>query len=82
MSRRRGRHDIVVEVLRTAKNGVNKTNIMLKCRLSYAQLERYLKALEKHNFIVEDSGVWETTKKGLNVVEACMVCQHLIEEIP
>lgn len=82
MSRRRTRHDLIMEILRIAENGENKTNIMYKARLSYSQLEKYLNALKKDGFLTEESGVWKTSEKGRSAIEACMICHRLMEEIP
>ena len=82
VSHRRVRHDIIMEILKIARKGAKKTNIMFKARLSHFQLEKYLSALEKGNFIVEESRVWKTTENGLIVIEACKMCQRLVEEIP
>jgi len=79
--RRRARHDIIMEILKNAKNGAKKTNIMYKSSLSFDQLEKYLTALKKAGFITEKSGIWETTEKGLHVIEACEICLRLTEEI-
>lgn len=79
--RRRGRHDIIVGILKTAKDGEKKTNIMYKARLSFSQLEQYLAALEKAGFITEKSGIWSTTEKGFHVIEACKICLRLTEEV-
>ena len=79
--RRRARHDIIMEVLKTAKDGEKKTKIMYKANLSYAQLEQYLNALKKAGFLIEKSGVWKTTEKGLHVIEACEICLRLTEEV-
>ena len=79
--RRRARHDIIMKILKTAKNGEKKTNIMHKARLSFSQLEQYLGALEKAGFIAETSGIWNTTKKGFHVIEACEMCLRLTEKI-
>ena len=79
--RRRGRHDIIMKILKTAKDGEKKTNIMYKARLSFSQLEQYLGALEKAGFITERSGIWSTTEKGLHVIEACEICLRLTEEV-
>jgi len=79
--RRRARHDIIMDILKIAKNGIAKTNIMYKAKLSYTQLEQYLKALEKAGFIQEKSGSWTTTEKGLHVIEACKICQRLVKEV-
>jgi len=79
-SRRRARHDIIMEILQVAKNGAKKTNIMYKATLSFRQLEKYLNALEKGDFITEESGLWKTTEKGLHVIEACKMCHTLMKE--
>ena len=79
--RRRARHDIIMEILKTAKGGEKKTQIMYKARLSFSQLEQYLGALEKAGFITETSGIWNTTEKGLHVIEACEICLRLTEEV-
>ena len=79
--RRRARHDIIIKILRTARDGEKKTNIMFKARLSFSQLEQYLSSLEKGGFLAEKSGIWRTTKKGLHAIEACEVCLRLTEEV-
>jgi predicted transcriptional regulator len=79
--RRRARHDIIMEILKTAKGGEKKTQIMYKARLSFSQLEQYLNALKKGGFIIEESGVWSTTEKGLHVIEACEICLRLTGEV-
>lgn len=81
-SKRRGRHDIVMEILKSAVNGAKKTHIMLKARLNFTQVELYLPPLREAGFISEDSGNWRTTEKGLHVIEACNICCSLIEDIP
>ncbi len=80
--KRRARHDIIMEVLKAAENGVKKTKIMYKASLSFPQLENYLTALENAGFITEKSGIWKTTEKGLHVIEACKICQRLLTEVP
>ena len=79
-SRRRARHDIVVEILKNARNGIKKTPLMYKASLSFTQIGQYLDALEKGGFITEKSGIWKTTDKGLDVIEACEICLRLTEE--
>ncbi len=79
--RRRARHDIIMKILKTAKGGAKKTNIMFKARLSFSQLENYLEALNEAGFITEKSGVWTTTEKGLHVIEACEICLRLTKEV-
>jgi predicted transcriptional regulator len=78
--KRRARHDIIMKTLKSAVNGAKKTAIMYKAGLSFAQLEQYLTALKKADFITEESGIWKTTEKGLHVIEACEICLRLTRE--
>lgn len=80
--RRRVRHDIIMEILKSAKNGAKKTSIMYKANLSFTQLELYLNALKKAGFITEETGIWKTTEKGLHVIEACKICHLLMKKVP
>jgi predicted transcriptional regulator len=80
--RRRDRHEIIMEILKNAKDSIKKTHLMFRSRLSFAQLDRYLNALEKAGFITKRSGTWKTTKKGLEVIEFCDLCCRLVKEIP
>ena len=79
--RRRARHDIIMELLKNAKNGIKKTPLMYKASLSFTQLEKYLNALKKAGFITEKSGIWKTAEKGLHVIEACELCLRLAAEV-
>ena len=81
LGRRRARHDIIMQILKTAKGGQKKTQIMYKARLSFSQLEQYLNALKEGGFISEEAGVWKTTKKGHHVIEACEICLRLTGEV-
>ncbi len=75
--KRRDRHDIVVEILRTAVEGKIKTHIMYKAKLSYAQLNEYLPLLIENGFLENRSikqrklvkKVYKTTDKGLKFLE-------------
>jgi len=51
VSKRRDRHDIVAEILETARGGAIKTHIMYKAKLSYAQLNDYLPLLVEKGFL-------------------------------
>jgi predicted transcriptional regulator len=50
-SKRRDRHDIVAEILETARGGAIKTHIMYKAKLSYAQVSEYLPLLLGKGFL-------------------------------
>lgn len=79
--KRRAPHDIILEILETAKDGTLKTRIMSKVGLSYAQFEKYLNALKEADFITEESNIWKTTEKGFHVIKACEICQRFIKEV-
>jgi len=78
---RRARHGIIMEILKSAINGEKKTAIMYKAKLSFAQLEKYLPALEKAGFITQESGIWRTTRDGLHVIDACKICHRLMRQL-
>ncbi len=65
---RRDRHDIIAEILKTAKRGEKKTYIMYKARLSHSQLKLYLELLNRNGMILNDDGVYKTTPKGLDFI--------------
>ena len=75
--KRRDRHDIIVEILKTAINGKVKTHIMYKARLSYAQLNEYLPRLVEKGFLENQTikkrnllkKVFKTTSKGIKLLE-------------
>ncbi|UCD97264.1 MAG: hypothetical protein JSV35_01575 [Candidatus Bathyarchaeota archaeon] len=66
---RRDRHDIIAEILRTAKGGQKKTYIMYSARLSHSQLKLYLDLLDRNGLLVYDDGLYKTTRKGLNFIK-------------
>jgi len=77
LDRRRDRHDIVAEILKTAVNGKIKTHIMYKAKLSYSQINEYLPMLVEKGFLEntkeassrQRSTVYRTTSKGLQFIE-------------
>jgi predicted transcriptional regulator len=71
-----------MEILKVAKKGTKKTNLMFKAKLSFNMIEKYLNALKEADFITEESGIWKTTEKGFHVIEACKICHRLIKEVP
>jgi len=75
--RRRDRHDIVAEILKTAVNGQIKTHIMYRAKLSYSQITEYLPLLVEKGFLEnlhvtrgrQRTTVYRTTSKGLAFIE-------------
>jgi len=76
-NRRRDRHDIVAEILKTSMNGKIKTHIMYRARLSYSQINEYLPMLVDKGFLEntkvsrgrQTTAVFRTTTKGLQFIE-------------
>ncbi len=76
-AKRRDRHDIIIEILKTAVEGRIKTHIMYKAKLSYAQLNEYLPTLVQNGFLENTTikikryhkKVFKTTQKGLRLIE-------------
>ena len=50
-SQRRDCHEIIAEILETARGGAIKTHIMYKAKLSYVQLNDYLSLLVEKGFL-------------------------------
>ena len=75
---RRGRQDIIMGILRVAKKGSKKTNMIDKVKLSSAQCTRYLEDLERAGYISKEGAVWTTTQKGLQLIGACEICHNLM----
>jgi len=75
--KRRDRHEIIAEILKTASNGRIKTHIMYRAKLSYSQINEYLPLLVEKGFLehlkVARSGhyatVYRTTPKGRQFIE-------------
>jgi len=76
--KRRGRYDIILEILKTAIDGKVKTHIMYKARLSYAQLNEYLPSLVENGFLEKHivqrkkkpKKILKTTTKGMKFIES------------
>jgi predicted transcriptional regulator len=75
--KRRDRHDIVAEILKTAVNGKIKTHIMYRAKLSYSQVNEYLPMLVNKGFLENNkasrgrhtTAIYRTTTLGLQLIE-------------
>jgi predicted transcriptional regulator len=76
-NKRRDRHDIVAEILKTAREGRIKTHIMYKAKLSYSQINAYLQLLVDKGFLENNTVIrkrqsitlYKTTPKGVYFIE-------------
>jgi len=67
--KRRSSLAICLAVLKAAKNGVKKTRLLSSASSSYEQLIRYVGFLKASGLIEEHSHSYQTTDKGLELIE-------------
>lgn len=85
-NKRRDRHDIVAEILKTAREGRIKTHIMYKAKLSYSQINVYLSLLVEKGFLENNTirrkkqmiTVYKTTGKGIEFIDNIDVVNNLL----
>jgi len=85
-NKRRDRHDIVAEILKTAREGRIKTHIMYKAKLSYSQINTYLKLLVDRGFLENNTVrrkkqnmiVYRTTQKGILYIDNIEAVNQLL----
>lgn len=58
---RRGRLEIVSDILNVCKNGALKTEVMYSCNLSHTQLKVYLEELKLRKMLVCKDGIYTLT---------------------
>ena len=66
---KRGRLEIVAEILCCCNQQKVKTNIMYKANLNYAQLEKHLKSLTSQGLLKTNKNMYVTTQKGYRFLE-------------
>jgi predicted transcriptional regulator len=82
-SKRRERLRIIADILKAAKRGITKTEIMYKAGLSFAQLTEYLSLLVKaeliESFKINKKIVYQTTTKGRRYLQSYEEMKHLLQ---
>jgi predicted transcriptional regulator len=61
---KRGRLEIMAEILYHCNQQKTKTNIMYKANLNYAQLKKHLKSLTSQGLLTTNKNRYATTQKG------------------
>ena len=88
MPKRRSKLDIILNVLSTVKNGVNKpTRIMYATNLSWRPTQKILDSLVKQDLILEvvntrsrrSKKKYEITEKGINILRYFEGAKDLID---
>jgi len=77
--KRRDRHDIVGEILETARGGVIKTHIMYKAKLSYGQVSEYIPMLVEKGFL-ENVRV-KTQRQVKNLLKTTELGEKFLENL-
>jgi predicted transcriptional regulator len=63
--RKRTKYDLLADLLRSAKGGARKTNLMFRANLSFVLLNKYLSFLVENGFLESKDGLFFPTKAGL-----------------
>jgi len=72
---RRGRVEVIRDILREARKSTNKTRIMYRSNLNFVCFNRYFEELIKKGLIVEVKSnpdgvkIYKTSEKGLQLLE-------------
>jgi len=66
---KRGRIDIIIDVLETAKVGVNKTRIVYEANLNFKLADKYLALLQKNGLMEKKMDKYIITEKGKRFLE-------------
>ena len=82
---KRGRLEIVYEILSVCRRPSKKTNILYRCNLSYEQLLKYLSYLISHDllgsFEKERAGIFfQVTDKGRRFLEGYEILRNIVEK--
>ena len=83
MARRRGRVEIMMDILDQALKGANKTKIMYRANLNFSRFERYFREMSKKGLIevVDDpaaSIVYRTTERGGELLRVLKEAEKLL----
>lgn len=80
---RRGRLEIIYNILSLCQKPVQKTYIMYQVNLSYTQLKKYINYLIQANLLdlknTEQEELYTVTEKGKNLIEEYIKLLELLE---
>jgi len=82
--KKRGRLEIICEMLSVCRKPAKKTNILYKCNLSYNQLQKYLEFLISRNLITlvrrKETDFYQIAEKGKEFLEEYERLNIFLEE--
>ena len=74
---RRGRLEIMVDILSTAREGVRKTEMVYRANLNFNRAERYIPFLEERGLMENSEAVYKTTEKGKEFLHEYQMIKEL-----
>src|SRR3990170_6630064 len=77
---KRGRLEIMAEILLFCCDRKTKTNIMYRTNLNYAQMQNHLKTLTKRGLLTVDKRNYITTEKGRRFAELFIELNELLKD--
>jgi len=81
---KRGRLEIIYEILSICRKPINKTSILYKCNLSFSQLQKYMEYLFSHNLLKsikeKQKEYYHVTDKGRTYMEEYEKLTDLFKE--
>jgi predicted transcriptional regulator len=77
---KRGRMEIIAEILLFCDRKKAKTNIMYNTNLNYAQLQNHLSCLTSLELLRRDGGRYVTTEKGFRFLELFAELQDILRD--
>jgi predicted transcriptional regulator len=76
---KRGRLEVMAEILCYCNQQKTKTDIMHKVNLNYAQLKKHLKSLTSHGLLGANKNKYATTHKGHRFLELFFQLNDMLE---
>ncbi len=77
---RRGKLDIIAEILIFCEAQKTKTSIMYNTNLNYAQLKHHMDALTAQGLLAKKTNKYTTTEKGYHFLELFAQLNDLLDE--
>jgi len=74
---RRGKLEIMVDILSTAREGVRKTEMIYSANLNSNRAERYISFLEERGLMENSGAVYKTTGKGEEFLQEYQMIKEL-----
>jgi predicted transcriptional regulator len=75
---RRGKIEIVIDILSVALEGARKTEIVYKANLNFTRIDRYIPFLEERGLMENSGPIYTTTDKGKEFLREYLKMKELL----